>query len=73
MSQANPFIPPGRTYGAVDTENRLVAVEGFNLEQCRAALAVPHLQKAVEKKLTSRIRRLEKQAATVAGNREAGV
>ena len=73
MSQANPFIAPGWTYGAVDTENRLRAVEGFNLEQCRAALALPNLQKAVEKKLASRIRRLEKQAAPVAGNREAGV
>lgn len=73
MSQANPFIPLGQDYGAVDTENRLRALEGFNLEQCRAALALPHLQKVVEKKLASRIRRLEKQAAPVAGNRETDV
>ena len=64
MSQANPFIPPGREYGAVDTENRLRALEGFDLVQCRAALAVPHLQKTVEKKLLSRIRQLEKLSAT---------
>lgn len=73
MSQANPFITPGREYGAVDTESRLLALEGFDLEQCRAALAVPNLQKTVEKKLVSRIRHLEKESAPVEGNREGGV
>ncbi|MFD2645102.1 hypothetical protein [Pseudomonas japonica] len=73
MSQANPFIPPGREYGAIDTESRLRALEGFNLEQCRAALALPNLQKTVEKKLVSRVRQLEKLAVPVAGNREGGV
>ena len=65
MSQANPFIPSGREYGAVDTESRLRALEDFDLEQCRAALALPGLQKTVEKKLRSRIRALEKLVTTV--------
>lgn len=69
MSQANPFIPSGREYGAVDTESRLRALEDFDLEQCRAALALPGLQKTVEKKLRSRIRALEK-LATAAGQAE---
>lgn len=62
----NPFIPTGREYGAVDTDSRLRALKDFDLEQCRAALVLPGLQKAVEKKLTSRIRVLEKLAATPA-------
>lgn len=70
MSRANPFIPLGQEYGAVDTESRLRALESFDLDQCRAALAVPHLQKTVEKKLHSRIRLLEKFATTTAGERE---
>ncbi|MCY1375716.1 hypothetical protein D9M69_631500 [compost metagenome] len=64
MQQPNPFIPPGRSCGAVDTDSRLRALEGFDLHQCRAALEVPGLQKTVEKKLHSRIRLLERQAAT---------
>ncbi|WP_176707263.1 hypothetical protein [Pseudomonas sp. AU12215] len=64
MSQANPFIPPGREYGSVDTESRLRALEDFDLEQCRAALALPGLQKTVEKKLRTRIRALEKLETT---------
>lgn len=61
MSEANnPFIPAGREYGAVDTDSRLRALKDFDLEQCRSALALPGLQKVVEKKLTSRIRVLEK-------------
>lgn len=64
MSQANPFIPPGREYGSVDTESRLRALEDFDLEQCHAALALPGLQKTVEKKLKSRIRILEKRATS---------
>lgn len=61
--QTNPFIPAGRSCGAVDTDSRLRALEGFDLQQCRAALEVPGLQKTVEKKLRSRIRRLEQQEA----------
>ncbi|TLP70788.1 hypothetical protein FEA48_23425 [Pseudomonas nitroreducens] len=62
MAKPNPFIPPGKDYGSVDTESRLRAVESFDLEQCRAALEVLGLQVTVEKKLRSRIRQLEKSA-----------
>ena len=34
-------------------------IAGFDLEQCRAALAVTGLQKIVEKKVRTRIRQLE--------------
>ncbi|UVK85197.1 hypothetical protein LOY46_11135 [Pseudomonas sichuanensis] len=70
MSQANPFIPQDREYGAVDTESRLRALGSFNLDQCHAALALPHLQKTVENKLRSRIRQLEKLATSAMGERE---
>lgn len=55
----NPFMSP-QGYGAVTVEDRLCDVAAFNLEQCRAALAVPGLQKTVEQRLRARIRRLEK-------------
>lgn len=64
MAKANPFIPPGKDYGAVDTESRLRALEEFNLEQCHAALEVLGLQATVEKKLRIRIRALERLART---------
>ncbi|AKA25678.1 hypothetical protein [Pseudomonas chlororaphis] len=70
MSQANPFIRPGQEYGAVDTESRLRALENFDVNQCRAALALHGLQKTVEKKLRSRIRQLEKLATSVVKERE---
>lgn len=73
MSQANPFIPVGQDYGAVDTESRLRALESFNLDQCRTALAVPHLQKTVENKLRSRIRQLEKLVTHAVGEQEGGL
>ena len=63
MAKINPFIPPGKDYGAVDTESRLRALEDFNLEQCHAALEVLGLQATVEKKLRIRIRALEKLAS----------
>lgn len=59
---SNPFVrydaTLGMETGAVDAESRKRAVEGFDLEQCRAALEVPGLQKAVEAKCWSRIRKL---------------
>lgn len=67
---ANPFIRPGQEYGAVDTESRLRAMESFDVNQCQAALALPGLQKTVEKKLRSRIRQLEKIATPVVKERE---
>ncbi|EOE4059062.1 TPA: hypothetical protein ACGJUY_006743, partial [Pseudomonas aeruginosa] len=63
MQQSNPFNHPGQSYGAVDVDSRLRAVAGFDLEQCRAALAVTGLQKIVEQKIRTRIRQLEKQAS----------
>ncbi|ENT5390610.1 TPA: hypothetical protein ACG3DW_004738 [Pseudomonas aeruginosa] len=62
MQQPNPFIHSGKDYGAVSADDRLRALDSFNLEQCRAALSVPGLQKTVEKKLHSRIRQLNKEA-----------
>lgn len=64
---SNPFIDPNKGHGAVDVENRCRAVESFNLEQCHAALGVPGLQKSVETKLRTRIRRLEKLAVASKG------
>lgn len=64
MARTNPFIPPGKDHGAVDTESRLRALEEFNLEQCHAALEVLGLQATVEKKLRIRIRALEKLATS---------
>lgn len=58
----NPFLDKDG-HGAVDTVSRLDRVQRFDLDQCRAALLVPGLQKTVEKKVRSRIRRLEKEAA----------
>ncbi|MFO6209906.1 hypothetical protein [Pseudomonas aeruginosa] len=46
----------------MSTDDRLRALDSFNLEQCSAALSVPGLQKTVEKKLHSRIRQLNKEA-----------
>jgi hypothetical protein len=43
-----------------DVAGRLQDLEHFNLDQCRAGLSVPGLQKSVEKKLRSRIRKMEK-------------
>ncbi|CAI8990316.1 hypothetical protein [Pseudomonas chlororaphis] len=73
MSQANPFIPPGQEYGSVDTESRLRALENFDVNQCHAALALPYLQKTVEKKLRNRIRHLEKLATSVVKERESSL
>ncbi|WP_342162072.1 hypothetical protein Q7586_28015 (plasmid) [Pseudomonas aeruginosa] len=46
----------------MSADDRLRVLESFDLEQCRAALSVPGLQKTVEKKLHSRIRQLNKEA-----------
>jgi hypothetical protein len=59
--QSNPFMGP-EGYGAMSVEDRLRDVPTFNLEQCRAALDLPGLQKTVEQRLRARIRKLEKEA-----------
>lgn len=56
----NPFMGP-QGYGAVTVEDRVRDVAAFNLEQCRAALNVPGLQKAVGQRLRARIRKLEQE------------
>lgn len=60
---ANPFAN-AEGVGTVDVTGRLMMVEHFDLDQCRAGLTVPNLQKTVEKKLRSRIRKLEKEAVS---------
>lgn len=57
---SNPFADASGV-GTVDVAGRLGMVERFDLDQCRAGLTVPHLQKTVEKKLRSRMRKLEKE------------
>ncbi|WP_193222238.1 hypothetical protein [Alkalilimnicola sp. S0819] len=59
IRQANPFADQNGM-GAVDVESRLHCLQRFDLIQCRIALEVPHLQKSVEKRLRSRIRKLER-------------
>lgn len=59
--QTNPFTGC-EGYGAMSVDDRLRDAPTFDLEQCRAALAVPGLQKTVEKRLRARIRKLEKEA-----------
>jgi len=62
MKQANdPFIGP-RGYGATDAVSRIEMVARFDAAQCQAALAVPGLQKTVERKIHTRLRQLERQA-----------
>lgn len=60
---ANPFAN-AEGVGTVDVTGRLMMVEHFDLDQCRSGLTVPNLQKTVEKKLRSRIRKLEKEAVS---------
>lgn len=59
---SNPFANADGV-GTVDVAGRLMMAEGFDLDQCRAGLTVPNLQKTVEKKLRSRMRKLEKEVA----------
>lgn len=59
--KSNPFADANGV-GAVDVAGRLGMVERFDLDQCHAALTVPHLQATVERKVRSRIRKLEKEA-----------
>lgn len=60
---SNPFADASGV-GTVDVAGRLMMVEHFDLDQCRAGLTVPNLQKTAEKKLRSRMRKLEKEVAT---------
>jgi len=66
--KANPFLNE-QGYGAMSASDRIYEVERFDLEQCRAALDVDGLQKAVSTKVHRRIRKLEKDAAAATGSR----
>jgi len=60
---SNPFkagaYNGSQTYHTSGSE-RLHQIKGFNLEQCKAGLRVEGLQKAVEKALNSRVKKLNK-------------
>lgn len=67
MSHPHPFF--FRTYNGRDlydmtATDRLSRVGGFDLSQCRAALALPDLQTSVRTALERRVRKLEKAHAT---------
>jgi hypothetical protein len=64
---ANPFRHADGTI-TMDAASRIDAVKSFDLEQCRQALEVPGLQKAVEKRLRSKIRRINKAMAQLPEN-----
>jgi hypothetical protein len=63
LKETNPFLGKDG-HGAVDAASRLDRVQRFDLDQCRAALLVPDLQKTVENKIRSRIRKLEKETSS---------
>lgn len=57
----NPFryrLSDGKEVETVSADDRVRKVKHFNLDQCNAALAVPRLQKVVEKAVFSRLRAL---------------
>jgi len=59
----NPFLTHcynGQWAGDVCAQDRLQAVRGFDLEQCRSALRVAGLQKSVRMALERRLRKLER-------------
>lgn len=62
----NPFYAAsynGHDCYHVSASDRLLAVQRFDIEQCRAALKLPGLQKSVITALERRIRKLEREAA----------
>lgn len=59
----NPFVTghvDGHETMAMAVEDRLDMVKRFDLQQCREALQVEHLQGTVTKAVERRIRQLEK-------------
>ncbi|HTN30584.1 MAG TPA: hypothetical protein VL178_07085 [Pseudomonas sp.] len=59
--RTDPFVTVDG-YRICDAASRLHAIERFDLERCRQAIAVTPLQKTVEQRLRARIRKLEKEA-----------
>jgi len=63
---SNPFYAysvDGRDFFHVAADDRLRMVKDFDLEQCRAALALDGLQKTVRQAVERRMRKLERGAA----------
>ena len=63
----NPF-ETGQVYNGhrlqhCDAQDRITCVKEFNAAQCRAALALPDLQKTVRTAVERRLRALEKPHA----------
>lgn len=63
MDMDNPF--KAGCYNGIQTysitaDDRISAVEKFDISQCLAALRVPHLQRTVERAIHSRLRKLER-------------
>lgn len=59
MHDDNPFFAyahEGRRFYHVTADDRIRAVNGFNLAQCESALGVDGLQKTVERAVRSRMR-----------------
>ncbi len=63
----NPFetgqIYNGHRLQHCDAQDRIACVKEFDADQCRAALALPDLQKAVRTAIERRVRALEKADA----------
>ena len=60
----NPFVTScynGRWMGNVGADDRLDALQNFNLDECLVALKLEGLQKTVRVALERRIRKLEKK------------
>ena len=58
---ANPFryrLSDGKEVETMSADDRVRRGKHFNLDQCNAALAVPNLQKVVERAVFARLRAL---------------
>ena len=66
MTDPNPFYFQtyrGHATYSVGVDDRLSRVSGFDLAQCRAALALPGLQKTVRVAIERRQRALQREIA----------
>ncbi|MFP4131289.1 MAG: hypothetical protein ACLFVF_04135 [Thiohalospira sp.] len=61
-TERNPFT--GEPMGATSAEDRLEMVPRFTAQECRDALALPGLQKAVANALRRRLTHIEAQEET---------
>ncbi len=62
MTPPNPFTATrygDKQFYYVTATDRIQAVSGFNRDQCTAALAMPELQKTVERALHRRLKLLD--------------